>query len=285
MSFTQEQLQAAEYGKDFAWSARTVPDTFDPVQLETGGTSGFCEWWNPRGTFLSCCFPFLRCLSNHQKVDAKDLTEWKKQLANPSNKDCPESMQGLWWLRYNHAPEELVTIFGDGEWKGTFNKEGTRGYGEWSRPLRNNWSRENSLFGLGFSIWGMKETAVVKGRMNLEDGICTVHGARGEGIQIIYRMNDNEWWKIHYAGNPGEDGEQDIEFMYKWLKVVDKDGNPTEHWEEWLEWVDEPLPYQGCGCGDYKSFCWPFWACCLSGKEVSYNMARPNKTQVVNFRV
>jgi len=125
MSFTAEQLKAAEYGKNFAWDARKIPSEFDPVQLETG-PSGVFDWWNTRGSSLCCFFPFLRCLSGHEKVDAKDLTHWKKQLASPSNKDCPESMQGLWWLKYNHAPEELVTIFGDcSKWTGTFNKEGT----------------------------------------------------------------------------------------------------------------------------------------------------------------
>ncbi len=89
MSFTAEQLKAAEYGKNFAWDARKIPSEFDPVQLETG-PSGVFDWWNTRGSSLCCFFPFLRCLSGHEKVDAKDLTHWKKQLASPSNKDCPE---------------------------------------------------------------------------------------------------------------------------------------------------------------------------------------------------
>lgn len=38
--------------------------------------------------------------------------------------------------------------------------------------------------------------------MNLKDGICTVHDKRGEGIQVVYRVTEDEWWKVHYGGNP-----------------------------------------------------------------------------------
>jgi hypothetical protein len=194
MSFTAEQLKAAEDGKNFAWDARTIPSEFDPVQLETGPSTSTVvfDWWNTRGTSLCCFFPFLRCLSGNEKVDAKDLTHWKKQLASPSNKDCPESMQGLWWMKYNYGPENLVTIFGDCEWTGTFNKEGTDGFGVWTRRFRHNWSRENSLLGLLFTLMG-KANFFTGGRMNLKDGICTVHGVRGEGNEVVYRVNDNEW--------------------------------------------------------------------------------------------
>ena len=51
-------------------------------------------------------------------------------------------------------------------------------------------------------IWGSRKNARFRGRMNLKDGICTIHGKRGEGIQIVYQINDNEWWKVHYNANP-----------------------------------------------------------------------------------
>lgn len=189
-------------------------------------------------------------------------------------------MKGLWWLKYNHAPEELVTIFSDANFIGTFNEDGTDGYGHWERPLRHNWTRDNAFFGLVFSIWGNKETAKAVGRMNLKDGICTLHGAKGEGKQIVYRVNDDEWWKIHYKGNPGEEGEQEIEFMYQWLKVFGKHGEPTKYWDDYVSWVKEPLPHRNI----FANW-WPSWALFLKKKQIAENMCRPNSKQVVNFRV
>lgn len=190
-------------------------------------------------------------------------------------------MKGLWWLQYNYAHEELVTIFSDAEFSGTFNEDGTDGYGKWGRPLRTNWTRENTMFGLILSGYAKKNPPpTAKGRMNLKDGICTVHGSSGSGIQVVYRQNDLEWWKVHYKANPGEEGDQEIEFMYKWLKVLDKDGNPTKFWDEYVEWAEAPLPHKNCGTS-----WWPFWGCCLSNKQIAENMCRPNPKQVVDFRV
>ena len=88
-------------------------------------------------------------------------------------------MKGVWWSHYNCAPEELVTLFSDAEFNGTFNEDGTDGYGEWKRPLKKNWSRHNSLQGLVFSIIGKSPTREVVGRMNLKDGMCTVRKGKG----------------------------------------------------------------------------------------------------------
>ena len=202
-----EDLAKAEEAITFAWAAREKPTTFSPVQLDLykppgGFLSRLIDWWNTRTYFLCFLNPFLRCMSRHRKIGAIDIDVWKEQLKNPLNTRCPNSMKGVWWLKHNFAPEQLVTVFSDAVFTGTFNEEGTDGYGEWVRPLRYNWTRENSLFGLVFANWGNKETAKVVGRMNLKDGICTVHGKRGEGIQVVYRMNDDEWWKVHYKGNP-----------------------------------------------------------------------------------
>lgn len=283
-TFTDEDLAKAEEAKTFPWDARTKPNEFSPVQLDLfkppgGILSRLLDWWNTRTYFLCFLNPILRLIAKHKVIDADNKEVWKKQLENPSNSRCPDSMKGLWWLKYNHAPEELVTIFGDATFIGTFNEDGTDGYGHWERPLRHNWTRENAFFGLVFSIWGNKETAKVVGRMNLKDGICTVHGARGEGIQIVYRVNDDEWWKIHYKSNPGEEGEQEVEFMYKWLKVLDKDGEPTKYWDDYVSWVKEPLPHRNI----FANW-WPSWALFLKKKQIAENMCRPNSKQVVNFR-
>ena len=208
IQFSGEEIQAGEYGQNFPWNHRNRPEIFDPVQIRLGRESppcSWCDWWSSRSTACCCLFPIFRWIfgfvvvvqTNKDCIDA-----WKKQIQNPLNKDCPESMQGLWWLKYNHAPENLVTIFSDCEWKGTFNKEGTDGYGEWGRHLAKNWSRDYALLGWIFMIWGSRKNARFRGRMNLKDGICTIHGKRGEGIQIVYRINDNEWWKVHYNANP-----------------------------------------------------------------------------------
>jgi len=170
-------------------------------------------------------------------------------------------------------------MFGDAEFDGNFNKEGTDGSGTWSRDLKYNWSRDDSAFGnvvAAFTTGGGFD-----GRLNLKDGVATVHGVRGEWIQVVYKMNDNEWWKVHYAGNPGEEGDKTVEFMYKWLKVIDKDGNPTEHWDNYKEWSHAPLPNDAC-CGLHFI---PCWGCCLSGNEMLENMTYPSPKQVVNLRI
>ena len=67
--------------------------------------------------------------------------------------------------------------------------------------------------------------------------------------------------------------------MYKWLKVLDKDGNPTEHWEEYKEWLNSPVPNKGC-----QLPCTPF-ICGLSNTEKNENMVRPNPKQIVRLRI
>lgn len=82
--------------------------------------------------------------------------------------------------------------------------------------------------------------------------------------------------KIHYDGNIGEEGEQNPNFMYQWVKVLDKDGTPTEHWTDYVNWSKSPLPNTNC-C---DSWC-TCWGCCLSNKERFDDMCRPNPTQIV----
>jgi hypothetical protein len=81
------------------------------------------------------------------------------------------------------------------------------------------------------------------------------------------------------VGNIDEEGEQSVNFMYQWLKVIDKDGEPTEHWSEYIRWSKDKLPHSNCGTSWF-----PCWGCCLSNKEKYDNMIRPNSTQIVMFR-
>ena len=67
--------------------------------------------------------------------------------------------------------------------------------------------------------------------------------------------------------------------MYKWLKVLDKEGNKTKHWDEYKAWCEAPLPHRNFGTSWF-----PFWGLFLSGKQVRENMSMPNPKQVVNFR-
>jgi len=278
--FTEEQLEMEKFGLDFQWDARVVPSQFDAVQLDIAQTPLKClDWWNTRSQMFCCLFPCAGpCFSGHETIDGTDPEVWKKQLENP-NPDAPESMQGLWWLKYNIAHEQLVTIFGDADYVGTFNKEGTDGHGKWYRALETNWSREKSCFGYILGWNGKRTQGRVSGRMNLKDGILTVHTGKGQGNQLIYKITDNEWWKVHYLANPGEPGDQDIDFMYKWLKVLDKDGNKTEFWDEYVEWSNKPLPHRNCGTS------WlPCWPMCFSQRQVNENMIVPNKQQIVRFK-
>lgn len=186
-------------------------------------------------------------------------------------------MRGVWWLKYNHAHEELVTIFNETDFIGEYNEEGTDGIGRWERHLGSNWSRDKSCFGYILLLFStvIQPDAKVGWLYNLKDGIITLD----PGHQWVFRVNDNEWWKIHYDGNIGEEGDQSPNFMYKWLKVLDKDGNPTEHWDEYEQWTNNPLP--NTNCCDPWCMC---WGCGLSRPERFENMCRPNPKQIVMFR-
>jgi len=280
-----EKAKVAEWAKDYKWNVRSIPKEFDPVQLKGRGSMpvGCIDWWNTRSNLGCCLFPCLRCITGSEKIDSTDPTVWKKALENPLNPDCPDSMKGVWWLKYDHAPEELVTIFSDAQMIGTFNGDGTDGYGKWKRPLGYNWSRENSLLGYVFANVGKDPSREVIGRLNLKDGIATCHGGKGgsgdQGKQVIYRISDNEWWKVHYLGNPGEPGEQEIVFMYKWHKVLDKDGKPTKYWNDYVKWAESPLPHRNCGTSWF-----PCWSAFIDGEKRYQNMIRPNKDQIITFK-
>ena len=99
-----------------------------------------------------------------------------------------------------------MTIFGDVDFVGTYNEDGMDGYGMWYRPFRHNWTHENSMFGHVLGVNDNRGNIKVSGRMNLKDGILTVHTGLGDGNQIVYKVNDEEWWKVHYAGNPVSTG-------------------------------------------------------------------------------
>ena len=250
-AFTESQLNSAKWAESFAWNARSVPSQYDPVQLKTRKTRISCsciDWWNTRSNLFCCFFDCVSCYAGNNVFDATDPEVWREQLQN-SNPATPDSMKGLWWLKDNIAHEKLVTIFNDANFEGTFNEDGTDGYGSWNRPLQDNWSRDFSFFGHILAATAKSSGSKATGRMNFKDGICTTHTNGGRGLQIVYRwvtfsflhlmltlnalclifqinhwillihkydrINDDEWWKVHYDGNPGEEGEQDINYMYK----------------------------------------------------------------------
>ena len=67
--------------------------------------------------------------------------------------------------------------------------------------------------------------------------------------------------------------------VIRWLKVLDKDGNKTEFWDEYVAQSNGPLPHKNCGTS------WlPCWPICLSQKQVNANMIVPNKQQIVRFK-
>lgn len=279
--FSEEELREEQWAKNFDWDHRPRPTEYNPIQLDEKLTIPVrcIEWWNTRSPLFCCCFPCAGALSNHKTFDGTDPSIWKEVLAD-ANPKIPESMRGVWWLKDNHAHEQLVTIFNHAELTGTFNEDGTDGYGKWERTLEFNWSRDKTCFGYILGIAAKKTQNTVKGRMNLKDGILTVHAGRGQGAQLVYKVNDDEWWKIHYMANPGEEGSQNFDFMYKWLKVIDKDGATTQHWNEYVEWTNKPTPHENC-CAPACPI-WPLFSC-LSKKQVGDIMRLPNKKQIVRF--
>eukprot|EP00551_Chaetoceros_affinis_P018323 CAMPEP_0203742922 /NCGR_PEP_ID=MMETSP0092-20131115/59172_1 /ASSEMBLY_ACC=CAM_ASM_001090 /TAXON_ID=426623 /ORGANISM="Chaetoceros affinis, Strain CCMP159" /LENGTH=254 /DNA_ID=CAMNT_0050630195 /DNA_START=48 /DNA_END=810 /DNA_ORIENTATION=+ len=223
MSHTAWEQKAKEY----PWHTRTIPPEFStPQQNDPWGiTKCPCiEWWNTRSPLFCCLFPCSNCYTGAKVVDGTDHTVWKEQLEKFQN--GPESMRGVWWLKYNHAHEELVTIFNDTTFLGETNDDGTDGYGRWERSLGTNWSRDNSCFGHILVLNAKATGAKVGGLYNLKDGILTLD----PGMQWVFRVDDNDG--VHYEGDIGEEGEQKYNFIYQWLKVIDKDGEPTEvHYE------------------------------------------------------
>lgn len=257
----------------FPWELRTRPEVFDPIQLEGNLPVSWIDWWSTRSNLCGCLFPLLRCIAGNSLIDGDDISVWKEQLENTSNAKCPDSMKGVWWLQYNQAHENLVTIFSDAEFIGDYNEEQ-----EWKRMGKANYSRDNSIFGYILAVAASIRGTEIDGRMNLKDGVLTVRGKGGNEKQVVYRVNDDEWWKIHYVGDIGEEGEQDVEYMYKWLKVLDKDCKPTEHWETYKAWSNDPLPH-----GGKQAPCTPF-ICGLTNKEKQENMVRPNPKQIIMLR-
>lgn len=272
MSKKEEFIEKA---KNYPWEKRSIPKVFSPVQENSLVRAACCDWWNTRSLLFCCLFPCANCITGATTIDGTDPSVWKKQLEKYPN--GPESMRGVWWLKYNHAHEELVTIFNETDFIGEYNEDGTEGEGRWERSLKTNWTRDNTCFGQVLVLFSAckKEEPRVGGLYNLKEGILTLD----PGHQWVYRVDDNEWWKIHYNGNIGEEGEQDVIFMYQWLKVLDKDGSPTEHWQEYVQWTKDPLPNRNC----MEPWC-TFWGCCLSRPDRFANMCRPNPKQIVMFR-
>jgi hypothetical protein len=271
--FNMTDKKWEEKSKSYPWDKRTIPTEFSTVQEKSKMPVSCVDWWNTRSPLFCCLFPFAKCYTGAKTVDGTDPSVWKEQLEK--HKNGPESMRGLWWLKYNHAHEQLVTIFNESEFIGTMNKDGTKGHGRWERSLKTNWSRDNTCFGYILAINARAKDPKVGGLYNMDDGILTLD----PGKQWVYRVNDNEWWKIHYEGNIGEEGEQDVNFMYQWLKVLDKNGEPTEHWSEYVKWSMDPLPHRN-GCEPCCT-CWPVG---LKQPEIFQNMCRPNPKQIVMFR-
>jgi len=279
--FSDEELKKSEDAKAFNWNARTVPTEYDPVQLNDIQLDySFIDWWNTRSPLFCCCFPLIGCLSSSKSVDGTDPSVWTQVLENPNPK-IPPSMQGVYWLKDNHAHEQLVSIFSHADLTGTFNVDGTDGYGEWSRSLEYNWSRDKTCFGYILAFVAKRTENSVNGVMNLKDGILTVHSGRGRDTQIVYKINDDEWWKVHYLAGIGQEGDQEYDFMYKWLKVIDKDGKTTKHWDEYVEWSNKPTPHLKC-CAPYLP-CWPGLSC-ISPQKIAEIMVLPNKKQIVRLK-
>jgi len=303
VEWTEEQLAAAEKAKKYPWDFKSKPTKLNTVQLANKKLDfKWIDWWNTRSDLFCCCFPLAHCVAGDcncccpiSVIDSTDASVWKEQLNKTSssnnNNQCPESMKGVWWLKYNIAHETLVT-FSDSEWVGTFNKEGTDGYGTWSKELRYNWSRDQSAFGYGLQIFGGAKTRKSTGFVNMKDGLWLI---RGEDDQLAFRISDDEWWKVTYNDDTinsldlyadDEDNEntqtkedENVKYMYAWVKVLDKHGAPTKHWAEYERWAKGPLPHENCGTSWF-----PCWGLNLSASQAYENMTRPNRKQIVWFR-
>mmetsp|Transcript_3279 Transcript_3279/g.3782 ORF Transcript_3279/g.3782 Transcript_3279/m.3782 type:complete len:197 (+) Transcript_3279:63-653(+) len=183
-----------EEAQKYPWDARRRPEVFVPVQESRDMPCSFCDWWSTRSQILCCCFPCAKCISGVKTVDGTDHTIWKKQLeAPPVSEKCPDSMKGVWWLKYNTAHENLVAIFNETNFIGEVNEDGTEGFGSYEIPMKTNWTRDNSCFGYILAMNASLTNSKITGLYNLKDGILNIGGK-----QWIYKISDNEWWKVHY---------------------------------------------------------------------------------------
>ncbi len=197
--FNNNKMSEAERwereAREYTWDARSIPEEFSTPQDSTDWACYQCphiEWWNTRSPLFCCFFPCFNCYTGAKVVDGTDHTVWKEQLEK--NQNGPESMRGVWWLKYNHAHEQLVMIFNETEFIGEINEDGTDGYGRWLRPLDTSWSRDNTCFGHILVTFAKANKAKVGGMYNMKDGILTMDPP----LQWIFRVNDNEWCKSSY---------------------------------------------------------------------------------------
>ena len=193
-------LLAEEEARSLSWSKRNPPKQFNPIQIKADDlTCKWLDWWNTRSPLFSCCFPLLRCISSscfNQEIEVLDAASpsiWEEHLKQQVMSHCPEELRGVWWMQYNYAHEQLVSAFSGAEWIG-----GTE-YGLWRKPLRNYWTRDNTCFGYILLMNGAARNGKTKALYNLKDGKFWIQNSDG-GDQLVYRISEDEWWKIHYEG-------------------------------------------------------------------------------------
>jgi len=109
------------------WNSLVAPMVYNPPQLKKSWQPcclGNVNWMtrdSPVCNSFPCCIGqfcrgcVLPCL-NKKKQMISQPDEWFVRMLQAAKPGCPERFQGIWWMKDNNVPEELVTM-SDGLWR------------------------------------------------------------------------------------------------------------------------------------------------------------------------
>lgn len=179
--------------------------------------------------------------------------------------------------------------------------QGTSGLGTFHRNLHYGWSRDHSCFGYILQANGAVDTGELFAEVNLDQGKMKINES-----EWLFRVTEDEWWKVNFKPDGiliDFDKDHDFYYSYRMLKggerhlvplvappspeylcptpfsVIDRYGNPTEHFKLLAEEATSPLPFENCG----TSWC-RCWGCFLTASQGYQNMAISNQYQTIVFR-
>lgn len=100
----------------------------------------------------------------------------------------------------------------------------------------------------------------------------------GDPSERTWRIDEDEWQKANYSKNVDEP-DAEINFMYRWRRVIRGDGSTTPAFEEMKQILTSPYPHRNCL--EPWCVCWPML---LTKEERLKDMAYSNRNQLVIWR-
>eukprot|EP00929_Paragymnodinium_shiwhaense_P117208 TRINITY_DN8751_c0_g1_i1.p1 TRINITY_DN8751_c0_g1~~TRINITY_DN8751_c0_g1_i1.p1 ORF type:complete len:356 (-),score=64.40 TRINITY_DN8751_c0_g1_i1:535-1602(-) len=164
-----------------------IPTVYAPPQKNSSWQNSllYCLLRSP----CCCCQGSMQrhlCgISRVETLKVTDPDEAFKRMLAVSNPNCPEHLQGIWWLEDNVAPEGLV-LFQDSEWfqEGVFVKDG-----------KYNWTYDgNDLAGLIESTNNWKVVSRVQFETSPNGRWMAINWRADQprGHAFIYRLQEGD---------------------------------------------------------------------------------------------